>query len=165
MEGEINAHRQTVIHHGGGQTAVKSGSQVIRVALHGVGDVQQALGGQPVAPHHIGAHSACHQQSGGRTQAPAHRDMGIDVNLHATDFLAERSQHSAVRHISQIVGTGEFLRAAGDLQTKIRFLKGHIGIKTQCAAKGVKAGAKVGGGGRHTDGYSFHCQTLLFSLG
>ena len=45
VEGEIDADRKTVVHHGSGQTAIKGRGQVVRVALHGVGDVEQALGG------------------------------------------------------------------------------------------------------------------------
>ena len=40
VEGEADAHRQTAVHHGGGEAAEKGGSQVVRVPFHGVGDVE-----------------------------------------------------------------------------------------------------------------------------
>ena len=43
---------------------------------------------QLAAPQNIGTHGACHQQGGGRTQATADGDMGINMDLYAPDFLA-----------------------------------------------------------------------------
>ena len=63
MQGEIHGDGQAVIHHGGGEAAVKGGGQVVRVAFHGVGDVQQALGGEAAAPEHVGAHGAGDRKS------------------------------------------------------------------------------------------------------
>ncbi len=88
MQGKIHAHRQTVIHHGGGEAAEEGGSKIIGVAFHGVGDVQQTLGGQFVAPQHIGTHGTCHQQRGGGTQPAADGDVGIDMDFDTPDFHA-----------------------------------------------------------------------------
>ena len=65
VEGEADGYRQAAVHHGGGEAAVEGRCQVVRVALHGVGDIQQALGGQLAAMEQVGAHGAGHQQGGG----------------------------------------------------------------------------------------------------
>ena len=126
------------------------------MALHGVGDIQQALGGELAAPQHVGAHGTGHQQRGRGTQTPADGDVGVDVDFYAPDFLTEGGQHGAVGYVGKIVGTGEGFVAAGDLQTAVRFFEGDVGIQAQGHAEGVEAGAEVRCGGRHTDGYSFH---------
>ena len=114
VQGEIDADRQAVVHHGGGQTAVKGRSQVVRVAFHGIGNIQQTLGGQLVAPQHIGAHGARYQQCGRRTQTPAHGDVGIDVDFHTPQLFAHGGKGGAVGYIGQIIGARKFLGTAGD---------------------------------------------------
>ena len=156
MERETHTHRQTAIHHRSGQTAEEGGSQVVRVAFHGVGDVQQTLGGQLVATQHVGAHSAGHQQRCGRAKTTADGDLTFDVDFNATDLLAEGCQHGAVGGVGHIVRTRVSLVTAGDQEACIGLFKGHIGVEVQGAAEGIKAGAQIGGGGGHTDGYSFH---------
>ena len=88
MEGEADAHRQTAVHHGRGETAEESGRQIVRMPFHGVGDVEQALRGELIAPQDVCAHGAGHQQRGGGAETPADGDVGVDVDLHAPDFLA-----------------------------------------------------------------------------
>ena len=141
VQGEADGHRQTTVHHGSGEAAVKGRGQVVRVAFHGVGDVQKTLGRQLVAPQHVGAHGSGYQQSGGGAEAPADGDVGIDVDFHAPDFLAHGVQYGAVGGIGQVVRAGEFFVAAGNFQTGLRLFKGNVGVQAQGAAEGVKAGA------------------------
>ena len=91
VEGEADAHRQTAVHHGRGEAAEESGRQIVRMPFHGVGDVEQALGGELIAPQDVCAHGAGHQQCGGGTESPADGDVGVDVDLHAPDFFAQRT--------------------------------------------------------------------------
>ena len=112
--------------------------QIVRMALHGVGDVQQALGGQFVSPQHVGPHGSRHQQGSGGAQAPADGNVGVDVNFDPPDFLTHGVQHGTVGGVGQIVRAGELLVAAGDLQSGVGFLEGDIGIQAQGAAEGVK---------------------------
>ena len=124
--------------------------------LHGIGDVQQALGGKAVTPQDIGAHGARHQQGGGGTQTPADRDVGVDVDFHAPNLLVQGSQHRAIGGVGHVVRAGVSLVAAGDFQPAVRFFKGDIGIQAQGAAKRVKARPKVSCGRGYTDRNSFH---------
>ena len=94
------------------------------------------------------------------TQATADGNIGINMDLYTPDFLAEGCQHGAVGFVGQIVRTGEFFCASGDLQTLIGLLKGHIGMQLQSTAKSVKTGTQVGRSGRHTNGYFFHNLTI-----
>ena len=166
MQGEADRDRQAAVHHGGRQAAVKGRCQVVRVAFHGVGDVQQALGAELIAPQHICAHGARHQQSGRGPQASADGDMGIDVDLYTPDLLAERGQHGAVRGIGQVVRPCKCLIAAGNLQPFLRFFEGHIGVQAQRAAESIKPGSQVGRGGRHADGYLvFHLSVSFYRCG
>ena len=126
------------------------------MALHGVGDVQQALGAELAAPQHVGAHGTGHQQGCGGAQTPADGDVGVDMDFYAPDLLAEGGQHGAVRGVGQIVRPGEGFVAAGDLQPGIRLLKGHVRIQAQGAPEGIKPRPQVGGGCRHPDGYLVH---------
>ena len=139
VEGEADGYRQAVIHHGGRQAAVKGRGQVVRVALHGVGDVQEALGGELVSPEHIGPHGPGHQQCGGGAQAAADGDVGIDVDFHAPHLLAEGGQHRAVGGVGHIIGALVGFVAAGDFEAIFGFLKGDIGIQPQGAAEGIEA--------------------------
>ena len=140
VQGEADGHRQAAVYHGGGEAAVKGRGQVVRVAFHGVGDVQKTLGRQLVASQHIGTHGSGHQQSGGGAKAPANGDVSIDVDFHTPDFLTHGIQHGAVGGVGQVVRAGEFFVAAGDFQTGFRFFKGNVGVQAQSAAEGVKAG-------------------------
>ena len=126
------------------------------MALHGVGDVEQSLGGELAAPEYIGAHGACYQQSGRGAKATADGNVGINVDLNAPDLLAHGAQHRAVGGIGQVVRAGVGLVAAGDLQPRVGFLEGYIGVQVEGAAEGVKARAQIGGGGGDADGNTIH---------
>ena len=156
VQGKADAHRQTAVHHGRGQAAQESGGQIVRMAFHGVGDVEKTLGGELIAPQDVGAHGAGHQQRGGGAETPADGNVGVNVNFHAPDFLAQGTQHGAVGGVGQIVRPRVGFVAAGDLQTGIGFFKGDVGVQAQGAAEGVKPGAEVCGGGGNADGNSFH---------
>ena len=105
---------------------------------------------------HIGTHGTCHQQRSRRTQASADGDMGIDMDLDTSDFLAHGGHDRAVGYIGQIIRAGKCLIAAGDFQAIFRFFKGYIGVQAQGTAKSVKSRAQVCGSCRDTNGYSFH---------
>ena len=89
----------------------------------------------------VGPHGTCHKQSGRGAQPPADGNVGINVDFDTPHRHVQGAEHGAVGHIHQIVRPGEFLRTAGDLQTAVGFFKGHVGIKPQSAAEGIKAGA------------------------
>ena len=156
MQREADADGKAPVHHGGRQSAVEGRGQVVRVALHGVGDVEETLSGQLIAPEHVSAHGTRHQQGGGGAKAAADGNVGVDVDFHAPHFLAHGVQHGAVGGVGQIVRAGEGFVAAGDLQTGVRLLKGHVRIQAQGAPEGIKPRPQVGGGCRHPDGYLIH---------
>jgi hypothetical protein len=162
MQGEVHRHRQAVVYHGGGQAAIEGRCQIVRVSLHGVGDVQQALGAQAIAPQHICTHGTRHQQGSGGAKAPAHRDMRIDMDFHALHRLVEGGQHSAIRGVGHVVRPGKFFVTAGNLQPHLlRLLEGYVGVQAQGAAEGIKARAQICRGGRNADGYSIHFLSFL----
>ena len=78
------------------------------------------------------------------------------MDFYAPDILTHGVQNGAVGGVSQIVRAGEGFVAAGDLETKVGFLEGHVGIQTQGAAESVKPGAEVRGGGGNADGDTIH---------
>ena len=146
----------TAVHHGRGEAAEESGRQIVRMPFHGVGDVEQALGGELIAPQDVGAHGTGHQQCGGGTESPADGNLGFNVNFYAPDLLAEGGQHGAEGGVGHVVRAGVGLVAAGDLQTGVGFFKSNVGVQAQGTAEGVKPGAEVRGGGGNADGNSFH---------
>ena len=152
MQGKIHRHGQAVVHHGGGEATVKGRGQVVRVALHGVGDVQQALGGELVAPEQVGAHGTGYQQGGGGTKPSADGDLGFNVNFYAPDLLAEGGQHGAEGGVGHVVRAGVGLVAAGDFKAHVGLLEGHIGVQAQGAAEGVEPRPQVGGGSGNANG-------------
>ena len=156
MQGKADGNRESVIHHGGGQAAEEGGGKVIGVAFHSVGDVQKTLRGQLIAAQNVGTHGTCDQKCGGRAETAADGNVCVNVNFDTAQFFAHGGQRSAVGNIGEVIRAGEFLGAAGDFKAAICFFEGDIGIQAQGAAKSVKTGAEIGGGRRHTNGYSFH---------